>query len=319
MPSGRLRSSLAGFGFLLLLLLAGYGEWLGWKAARDFPPVGSFARVGDVTLHYRELRPQQGSKGTIVLLHGAWYGHADLLATLGPRLSEHRVIAVDRPGQGWSDRPGGWAMASPVSQAEAVMAWLDTAAPERLVLVAHSLAGPMALRIALERPDRVAGVVLLGAVTHPWLGEAARYHAPLTSPVLGPVINLPVGIPLTDLAMRRLATLAFSPRALPPDFIETSELPLLLRESALRSNLQDIVATDRFLAEQVPRYRQLRVPVVAIVGDGDAFVSPLRHSLAISREAPMVRLDVMAGVGHIPHHADPEKVAQAAAAFAGSR
>lgn len=295
---------------VILLALATYSEWLGFHAARDYPPRGTFANVAGATWHYRELKPQQASTGTIVLVHGAWAGHADLLAALGPYLRDYRVIAVDRPGQGWSDRPGDWDMADPGSQAAMLMGLLDRIAPERLALVAHSLGGPLAAHIALERPERLHGLVLLSAVTHPWLGNALRYHPLSTSPMLGPIFNRLVGIPLANFLQPNGVALAFSPQAVPSDYINESELPLLYRETTFRSNLQDIVAADDFLKSQTLRYRQIRVPILAITGDRDTFVSPERHSMALVREAPMARLMVLPGVGHMPHHAQPEIIAK---------
>jgi len=306
----RLTTGLGGLA-VVLLALAGYSEWLSAQAARRYPPRGSLSDAVGAQLHYRDVAPSHTPKGTVVLVHGAWSGHADLLAALGPHLREYRVIAIDRPGQGWSKRPGGWEMADPRRQAEAVMVLLDRIAPERLVVVAHSLAGPLSTHIALERPERLDGLVLLSAVTHPWLGSAARYHGLSTSSVVGPIFNRVIGIPVTSLLLQKGAHLAFAPQVLAPGYAATGELPLIFREPAFRSNLQDIVTADRILRRQVLRYGQLKVPVIAITGDRDAFLSPVRHSAAMARAAPQGRLLVLPGVGHMPHHARPEVVVEA--------
>lgn len=309
-PLRRLRAVLVGLG-LVAVVLASYSEWLSARAAHDYPPRGDVSDLVGSHLHYRDIRPRHAPKGTVVLVHGAWAGHADLLAALGPLLGDYRVIAIDRPGQGWSERPGGWDMADPGRQAEAIMRLLDRIAPERLVLVAHSLGGPLSTHIALGRPERLHGLVLLSAVTHPWLGEAARYHPLSTSPTLGPIFNRLIGIPATSFLLQGGARIAFAPQEVVPGYLEAGELPLLFREEAFRNNLQDIVAADIFLRTQASRHHQLTVPVVAITGDRDAFVSPAHHSAAIAQEAPAGRLVVLPGVGHMPHHARPEIVAEA--------
>lgn len=201
-------------------------------------------------------------------------------------------------------------MADPGNQAKMLMGLVDRIAPERLVLVAHSLGGPLAAHIALERPERLHGLVLLSAVTHPWLGNALRYHPLSTAPTLGPIFNRLIGIPLARFLLPNGVTLAFSPRTVPPNYMKESELPLLYREKTFRSNLQDIVAADDFLKSQTLRNRELRVPILAITGDRDAFVSPERHSLALVREAAMARVMVLPGVGHMPHHAVPKMIAR---------
>lgn len=293
----------------VLLALPLYSEWLGFRAARDYPPRGSFSSIGDITLHYRDIAPP-APKGTIVLIHGAWSGHADLLEALSPVLREYRVIAVDRPGQGWSSRPDNWDWATPQRQAEAVMGLLDRIAPEQIVLVGYSLGGALTARIALERPERLRGLVLLSAMLYPWLGDLARYHAPVTSPLIGPVFNRLVGIPLASALLSRGQSRAFAPQDVSAGYAEATELPLMFREGAFRNNLQDIIAADAFLRSQAPRYRSLRVPVIAIAGDCDDIVSPA-HSVAIARDAPAARLIALPGIGHMPHRAEARTIAEA--------
>ena len=308
--------------FAALLILAGlllYSEWLRSRAEAAYPPKGRFVSVTGGRLHYREQAPSREPRGTVVLLHGASSAHADVLATLGPELAAFRVIALDRPGHGWSDRLDGAAMADPGRQAQALLEALDAIAPERFVLVAHSLAGAAAARIALERPGRLHGLVLLGGVTHPWPGGVAWYHHVTAAPVIGPLFARLVATPLASLMLESGAASVFAPNPVSPDYLEKGEIGLLLRPAQFRANSQDIAATHAFVSAQAPRYRGLAVPVLAITGDSDAIVSPVIHSTAIAHEAPQGRLVLLPGVGHMPHHAAPEIVAAAIDELAGPR
>jgi hypothetical protein len=75
------------------------------RVERRNPPRGRFIEVDGVRLHYLD----QGEGPPVVLLHGnivtaedfAYSGLLDLAA------EHHRVIAFDRPGMGYSDRPNG--------------------------------------------------------------------------------------------------------------------------------------------------------------------------------------------------------------------
>ena len=75
------------------------------QTERRHPPEGSFIVVDGVRLHYSD----RGKGSAVVLIHGNavtgadWNtsGVADLLRT------NHRVIILDRPGFGYSDRPRG--------------------------------------------------------------------------------------------------------------------------------------------------------------------------------------------------------------------
>lgn len=307
---------------IAVLAIAGlilWSEWLGAQAARRYPPTGSFVSFDSGRLHYRERRPDGPSRGTVVLIHGASSSHADMLATLGPELAHYRLVAFDRPGHGWSDRLDGDAMADPARQAEALMRAIDAVVPERFVLVAHSLGGAASTRMALERPDRLRGLVLLGAVTHPWPGGIAWYHHLTVWPVIGPLFTRLVGVPAASNLLEGGAESVFAPRPVTPGYLDAAQIALLLRPATFRANSQDIAATLDFVTAQAPRYRDLQVPVIAITGDSDAIVSPVIHSAAIARQAPQGRFVLLPGVGHMPHHAAPEIVAAAVDELSTSR
>lgn len=95
----------------------------------------------------------------VVMLHGvgeSWRGFAAVMAHLPPGL---RAIAVSLRGHGESDRPAtGYGMDALVAD---VAAFLDALDLPRPLLVGHCLGGGAALRLALARPDRLGGLVLM--------------------------------------------------------------------------------------------------------------------------------------------------------------
>src|ERR1700726_15459 len=72
------------------------------------PPAGRLVEVSGGRLHLLELGPTSvEQQPPIVMVHGASGNVEDLRLALGERLAaDRRVILVDRPGHGWSDRPG---------------------------------------------------------------------------------------------------------------------------------------------------------------------------------------------------------------------
>jgi alpha-beta hydrolase superfamily lysophospholipase len=89
------------------------------KIERAHPPSGRFVEVEGGRLHLVELGAPDAPP--VVLLHGASDNLGDMRLALGDRLAaNYRVILIDRPGHGWSDRPGGRADASPARQAKLV-------------------------------------------------------------------------------------------------------------------------------------------------------------------------------------------------------
>src|SRR4051812_22404559 len=118
--------SAAGVSLALVIALA-----LGSAAqARKAPleETGRYVAVKGGRLYVVELGPagRAASGPPLLLLHGASGNLGDLREAIGRRLAiHHRVILVDRPGHGRSDRLGGREMASPARQADAIAEALD--------------------------------------------------------------------------------------------------------------------------------------------------------------------------------------------------
>lgn len=111
-------------GFAILLLVGAAATWIVACAIEArYPPLGRFIEVGQEAfrgrLHVVEAGPaDRPPLGTVVLLHGASGNLADPMLALGRRLAErYRVVALDRPGHGWSDRIDGVLAAAPTRQA----------------------------------------------------------------------------------------------------------------------------------------------------------------------------------------------------------
>ena len=82
-----------------------YNVYRARKAEREHPPAGQFVTVDGVRLHYIE----RGEGPPVVLLHGnvVTAEDFDTSGVLDLVAQRHRVIAFDRPGFGYSDRPHG--------------------------------------------------------------------------------------------------------------------------------------------------------------------------------------------------------------------
>ena len=283
-------------------------------AQRAHPPQGRMVEVAGSRMHVVEL----GRGGVpIVMLHGA-SSNLEVMRPLAERLSQHhRVILVDRPGHGWSRREK-FSDSTPQPQARMISQALDKLGVGPAIIVAHSWSGALALRIALDHPERVAGLVMLAPVAYPWPGGVSQYNYVITAPVIGSLlahtVTLPLGLLLADSGSRSV----FAPQAMPHDFVKDSATRLLLRPREFIANAWDLVTLRAAMAEQAPRYANVTVPITIIAGDVDKTVSTHIHSQPLAKTAPNTKLIVLKGVGHMIQYAAPDLVVAEIEAMAHS-
>ncbi len=302
-----------GLALASLLVLAAGALWfattnIAAQAAREYPPVGSFVPLRDGKLHLVDRPASGASRGTVLLLHGASSNHADLLAQLGPELARYRIIAPDRPGLGWSDRIGGRAAASPVFQAALMAELLERQKAGPVIVVAHSLAGVMALNLALERPDLVRGLVLLAPVAMPWPGGIAWYYHPSSWPLIGPLFTRLVAVPAGALRLDEGAVSVFAPDPVTPGYSARGKIGLLLRPDSFAYNAQDVAALHAQVVAQSERYGDVRAPTVIFHGLLDTITSAIIHSRPLESRIPGARFVPLPTAGHMPHHVVPADI-----------
>jgi pimeloyl-ACP methyl ester carboxylesterase len=162
--------------------------------------------------------------------------------------------------------------------------------------------------MALDFPQRIAGLVMLAPVAYPWRGGVGWYNELVTMPVIGPLlaytITLPLGLFLTAPGARNV----FLPQIMPDDFVRESATPLLLRPREFLANARDLVTLNAAVAEQAPRYAEIKVPTVVISGDVDKTVSTNIHSRPFASAVPGAKLIVLEGIGHMIQNGAPDVV-----------
>jgi pimeloyl-ACP methyl ester carboxylesterase len=299
---------------LFLALVTQVGAML---IERAHPPQGQMIAVDGALLHVIDLGPREAAGPPVVMLHGA-SSNLEVMRPLGERLAKtRRVILIDRPGHGWSARAN-FSDSTPEPQARMIAQALQQLGISSAVVVAHSWSGALALRIALDHSDRVAGLVMLAPVAYPWPGGVSQYNYIVTTPVIGPLlawtVTLPLGLMLADPGTRSV----FAPQAMPDDFVKDSATRLLLRPREFLANAWDLVSLRAAMAEQAPRYATLSLPISIIAGDADKTVSTHIHSQPLARTAQNTRLAVLPGVGHMIQYAAPDLVISEIETIAGA-
>ncbi|MEC7289287.1 MAG: alpha/beta hydrolase [Pseudomonadota bacterium] len=296
-----------------ILIVAGLGAYANSvlyasRINQAHPPSGQLVEVEGSEVHV--LR--QGESGPVVLMiHGASANAREFSWSLAPRLAEtHQVLMVDRPGHGHSERPD---KADTLAvQASQVAGALKTLAPGRkAILVGHSFGGAVSLRLALDHPELVDGLVLLAPVTHDWGGGGeAWYNKYASHPLIGPAFTQLVPI-VGPSQVRAGINNVFSPKPAPAGYFENSAIGLLFRPSNFTANARDVNGLRAELAAQQDRYDEITVPTVVFSGALDTVISPQLHVGRLKHQIDGLQLVKLADGGHMPHHAFGGDVADA--------
>lgn len=277
------------------------------RAEAETPPAGKFVEVGGVSLHYVD----RGEGPAVVLLHGNGVSYQDfeLSGLLGLAAAGHRVIAFDRPGFGYSDRPRS-AIWTPSTQAALIAGALKQIGVERAVIVGHSWGTLVALAMALDHAGPVAGLVLLSGYYYGTARPDALAAAIPAIPLFGDVIAHTTA-PMTALLTGPAAVKAsFAPAPIPERF---ADFPagLALRPSQIRATAADSALMMPGAIALSRRYGEISMPVIVIAGDGDRIVDMKTHSARLAGDIPRAELRVVANQGHFLHWFVPDEVVAA--------
>jgi pimeloyl-ACP methyl ester carboxylesterase len=284
------------------------------KAERDNPPLGSFLAIEGVRLHYLE----RGAGPPLLLLHGNGALVQDFtISGIFERLARnHRVIAVDRPGFGCTNRPRArvW---TPAAQAALMHQALQRLGIEQAVVVGHSWGTLVALALALDHPADVRSLVLLSGYYFPRPRTDVLAFWPNAVPVIGDVLNHTVA-PLLGRALQSwVFRTLFAPAGVPARFTAEFPMALALRPSQIRASAEDTVAMLPAAAALSRRYGELAMPVTVMAGTGDRIVDTARQSGHLDKVLQRSVLLSLPGVGHMIHHTAPEQVVTAIERAAG--
>ena len=241
----------------------------------------------------------------IVIVHGtaAWSGFwKEVAAHLAGR--GWRVVAVDLPPFGWSDRDPA-VRYDRIRQADRLSA-IVAAQGRPTIVLGHSFGGGPVTELALRHPDGLRGIVLVDAALGELdpAGEAGAAKLLRTRPIAELATSASITNPaaLGPLLRSMIARKDRADRWLP-----------VLREPLRREGTTTAYAmwlpnlftkNDGALSRRSAELRRIKVPVTLIWGAADT-VTPLDQGKRIAGLTRARSLTVIPGVGHIPHIEDP--------------
>ncbi len=250
-----------------------------------------------------------GSGPAALLLHGQPGTGADWSLVTERLRGRMRVIAPDRPGYGST---GGRAVGFRAN-AERAMALLDRLHIDRAVVAGHSWGSGIALAAAIEFPQRLRGLVLVGAMA-PTVSPSRRDRA-LANRLIGPpATRLGFWVAGLGLALSPLRRLAHA--AAPA--LEADRLERAAAEWRGADVWRSFYAEQRAFVAEMPalarRLPSLGVPTTIVAGNRDRVCPPSQvRELARDLHARLIEVDG----GHLLPQQRPNAVADAITAHCG--
>ncbi|MFP5226984.1 MAG: alpha/beta fold hydrolase [Acidobacteriota bacterium] len=267
------------FAFLRPLTLL----WLATEVRLRFDGIHSdytmlpFAGEPHVRIHYYV----GGSGSPVVLVHGLG-GRAEDWANLMPQLvrDHHRVYALDLPGYGRSDWPRNAAYSIPELSA-AVEAFLDNRHLERTDLAGWSMGGWIAMRVALDEPQRIRRLVIFDSA-------GTRFNLTWDTSLFEPDTPAKLAA-LDDLLMPGRA-----PHV--PGFIQRDIFRFVRRHGwVVRRNMESMLTGASLLDGKLG---ELKMPMLIVWGKQDHLI-PVSAGKLIHAAVPQSEFVVVDGCGHL--------------------
>ncbi len=236
-------------------------------------------------LHYSLHEGGRPTRPPLVLIHGAGGDHLSWPPEIR-RLADARVFTLDLPGHGKSEGPGRQSVAD---YADSVVGFMDAAGLSRAVFVGHALGGAIALTLAIDHPERSAGIGLI----------SSGPRLPIAASVLENAANPATFI----LAVQSLQELMH----IPPSAKHLKD-QAFKQLTAIRPTLfhGDLRACDQF--DVTTRLDAIRTPVLVLCGTDDQ-LTPRRYSESLAGQIPGAALQTIDGAGHLVMLEQPRRVA----------
>nr|WP_249147951.1 alpha/beta hydrolase [Bradyrhizobium sp. AUGA SZCCT0177] len=266
------------------------------------PPSGRLVPTSSGGVFVQEKGPADGIP--VVLFHGTaawselWRHTTGVLAAAG-----FRVIALDLPPFGFSDRPGSYARKDQAARINDVLVNLKA---KPAIIVGHSFGAGAATELVMRYPDRARGLVLVDAA----LGLTV---APSEAPwIIQPkwIREILVSLTITNpVATKTLleSLIEKKERAL-PEFVAILQRPTTQRDTTpdIADWLYYFLGADRDAISADRRaYARVKLPVAILWGDKDN-TTPVEQALDLrTLLPPETTLTLLPGLGHIPQIEDP--------------
>ncbi|MBX7117185.1 MAG: alpha/beta hydrolase [Myxococcaceae bacterium] len=289
-----MKRAMLGFGIVVLLLLAfaGYRGLRDAQFTKEHAPPGQLLATPSGNVH---ALVRAGPGRTVLFVHGNPGLALDFAPVMAALPAQLNLIAVDRPGYGWSDRPQ--ADMSPLQQAEMLRAAVAGLKVQKPLLVGFSFGGPVVLAWAQAHAEEVSALVLLGAVADPHAPHTlSTAQSMLAWPLWGTFMSRVIAPFLAPSAIAHGYVDAFFPKPVDAEVIARGQLHFA-RPSTLQASARDWQVLNADLGQLEKNGRAVQVPVEALYANQDRVVG-LSHGKFVETSVPGAHVEYVEQAGH---------------------
>jgi haloalkane dehalogenase len=285
-----------------------------WLDREAYPFAHHWIDLAHGRMHYVD----EGAGAPVLLIHGTptWsFEYRHVINALAPHA---RVIAPDHLGFGLSARPRDFAY-TPEAHSENLLELIDRLDLRNVTLVVHDFGGPIGLRLALDRPDRIARIVIINSWLWPFdddavMAKRARVAGGWVGKFLYKYFNA---------SLRLIMPSAYGNRVALTTRIHQQYLEVFRNRDArvrvLHRLAVSLLGSSPYFSRLHDRMEELRRrPVLIVWGLKDSAFQPYQLE-RWRRELPEATVVTVDQAGHWPHEEAPDAVIAAIGQFAGIR
>jgi pimeloyl-ACP methyl ester carboxylesterase len=264
-------------------------------------PQDRYIKVGNINTRFWAA----GDKGSaVLLLHGLGGSVENWEFNIEQLAQHHRVYAVDGVGFGRSDKPAGGIKIS--QEVQFIKDFMDGQHIDKASLVGNSAGGLMALRLAIQFPNRVEKLVLVDSGA---LGREVALSFRLASiPLIGELFSRP-----SRKGVARLwRQIFYDPDIITNNLVEETyqlaSLPGAQRSllSALRAGINFLGQRTNMTRPMLENLSTINTPTLIIWGQQDRII-PVSHAYVASKKMPNAELHIFDHCGHMPQMEHPKE------------
>lgn len=263
-----------------------------------------FFFAGDYTLHYRTYGSDTAEK-QVMLLHGFGLSTASFEGLAEEYVKKgFRVVTVDLPNFGYSSRET--ARTNLVEREELVSALIDELGGS-WVLGGHSMGGGVAANVAIERQDKVTGLVLFAPQTSQT--QSPFVAAIMKSPAVRTVFDVIIKVGTqADFLMRMLVEMSFSDKEYANNY-DVSRISAPLQIDGTGAGMA--VMTSHAQGTNIEKFGELKIPMVIVTTTNDQVADADNLNALINSGAENLKVVTFEEGGHMYMEYAPESACEA--------